>query len=122
MAKKVRILVAGRIGGVSYQPNDVINLPDALIKAHADAIDANKEAVAYALSVNGGAVIEHADPEAAEKARLAEEAAQRAAAEKAQLAEQIAQLEAAIAAADEAGRPAIETQLAAAQAQLTALG
>ncbi len=58
--KKVRILVDGVIGGVFYRCNDVVNLPDALVKAHAGAIDADKEAVSYALSINDGTVIEHA--------------------------------------------------------------
>lgn len=63
--KKARILVAGLIGGVFYQPDNVVNLPEVLVKQHADAVDTNKEAVAYALSINGGQVIEHAEPEAA---------------------------------------------------------
>lgn len=60
-SKKARILVAGNIGGTHYQPNDVVNLPEALAKQHAEAVDTNKEAVAYALSINGGKVIEHAE-------------------------------------------------------------
>lgn len=69
--KKVRILVSGAIGGVGYQCNDVVNLPDVLVKQHAEAVDANKEAVSYALSVNGGVVTEYVDP-AAEEAPAAE--------------------------------------------------
>lgn len=61
--KKVRIIVAVNIGSVLYKPNDVVNLPDVLAKQHAEAVDPNKEAVAYALSINGGKVIEHAAPE-----------------------------------------------------------
>lgn len=61
--KKARVLVAGFIGGVPYKPNDVVTLPDVLIKQHAEAVDADKEAVAYALSINGGQVIEYAAPE-----------------------------------------------------------
>ena len=65
--KKARVLVAGLIGGIAYQPNDVVNLPDVLAKAAAEsgAVDLNKESVAYALSLNSGQVIEHAEPEAA---------------------------------------------------------
>lgn len=69
--KKVRILVSCAIGGVGYQCNDVVNLPDVLVKQHAEAVDANKEAVSYALSVNGGVVTEYVDP-AAEEAPAAE--------------------------------------------------
>jgi len=57
--KKVRVLVDGAIDGVFYRCNDVVNLPDTLAKAHADAVDAGKEAVSYALSINEGVVIEH---------------------------------------------------------------
>lgn len=60
--KKARILIAGPIGDVRYQPNDVVNLPDAMAKQHAESIDTTKEAVAYALSINGGKVIDHAEP------------------------------------------------------------
>lgn len=105
--KKVRVLVACSIGGFSYSCDDVVSLPDNLVKAHADSVDTNKEAVAYALSVNGGKVIEHADPNATQKAEL--EA-------------QIAQLEADLAAAEEAVKPAILESLAAAKASLANLG
>lgn len=60
--KKVRILVAGSIDGVAYQPNDVVSLPANLAEAHVDTVDSHKDAVAYALSVNGNRVIEHASP------------------------------------------------------------
>lgn len=59
--KKVRILVAEVIGGVHYQPDDVVNLPEALVKQHAGAVDPAKEAVTYALSINGGQVLEHVE-------------------------------------------------------------
>ena len=105
--KKVRILVDGPLGGVAYRCNDVVNLPDALAKAHADAVDANKEAVAYALSINGGNVIEHVDPQQAQRTALEE---------------LIAQLEASLAAADEAGKAAIAADIDATKQQLAALG
>lgn len=57
--KKVRILVAGSIDGVAYQPNDVVSLPANLAEAHVDTVDSHKDAVAYALTVNGNRVIEH---------------------------------------------------------------
>ncbi len=60
--KKVRVLVAGAIGGVLYQCNDVVNLPDVLVKQYAEAVDSNKEAVAYALSVNGNVVTDYVAP------------------------------------------------------------
>jgi hypothetical protein len=64
--KKVRVLVGGSIGGVNYQPNDVVSLPEALAKQHAEAVDPNKEAIAYALSINGGKVKEHVEAAAEE--------------------------------------------------------
>lgn len=70
--KKVRILVAGAVGGVHYQPDDVVNLPEALAKQHAEAVDTNKDAVAYALSLNGGKVIEHVEAAAEEGTEAAE--------------------------------------------------
>lgn len=104
--KKARILAAGQIGGISYKPDDVVNLPESLIKAHAASVDAHKDAVAYALSVNGGQVIEHVDP-----AEI-----------KAALAEEIAKLESALAEATEATKPAVEQVLAEKRARLAAIG
>ncbi len=105
--KKVRILVAGAIGGVQYHCDDVVNLPDALVKQHAAQVDAHKDAVSYALSVNGGTVIDHVDPIAEQKAALEAH---------------IAQLEAELAAADEGAKPAIQQSIAAARQQLADLG
>lgn len=62
--KKVRVLVAGPIGGTAYKPDDVVNLPEAMAEQHANALDSNKEAVDYALSINGGKVIEHGESDA----------------------------------------------------------
>lgn len=73
MAKKARVLVAGFIGGIHYKPNDVVSIPDALAKQHAEAVDTDKEAVAYALSINGGQVIEHQSPAVEEPAAPAAE-------------------------------------------------
>ena len=56
--KKCRILVAGSIDGVAYQPNDVVSLPANLAEAHVDTVDSHKDAVAYALTVNGNLVID----------------------------------------------------------------
>lgn len=66
--KKVRVLVSVSIAGVIYQPNDVVNLPETLARQYAEVVDANKDAVAYALSINGGKVIEPATPPAEEVA------------------------------------------------------
>lgn len=72
MPKKVRILV----DGAGYKCDDVVLLPDDVAKALAadGAADADKAAVAYALSVNGGKVIDAtvpaADPLAEEIAAL----------------------------------------------------
>lgn len=105
--KKVRVLVAGPIGGVFYRPDNVVNLPDTLVKQHADRVDANKEAVSYALSVNGGNVIEHANPSDSAKSDI--EA-------------RIAQLEGALANAGEGEKAALEAALQEARAAVSALG
>lgn len=65
--KKYRVLRAVTIGAIAYQPNDVVSLPDSLGKSHADALDSDKEAVAYALQENGNQVKEHRDAGSAEE-------------------------------------------------------
>lgn len=108
--KKVRVLVAGVIGAMSFRCNDVANLPDVLIKAHADAVDTNKESVAYALEQSGGVVIEYVDPVEAKAAQVAV------------LEDEIAKLEAALAEATDVTRPAFEQVIATKRAEIAALG
>lgn len=108
MGTKVRILTAVIIGGVSYQPNQVVDLPSALAKSFAadGIVDPNKESVAYCTGELGVEVIVHKD------AKSAEVAAARA---------QVATLQADLEAAVDENKPAIAEQLAAAQAELDKL-
>lgn len=105
--KKVRILVACMIGGIAYRPDDVVNLPESLVKAHGDQVDANKDAVAYALSINGNQVQEYADPAAERRSELSA---------------QIVELESRLAAAELIDKPAIQSDLDAAKVALAELG
>lgn len=52
---KVRVLVALELDGVQYRPDDVATLPAAIVAALKNdaAVDDDKNAVAYALSVGG---------------------------------------------------------------------
>lgn len=49
--KKARVLVATTIAGEPVQPNDVIAVDDATLKAHAEVLDADPAAVEYAESL-----------------------------------------------------------------------
>lgn len=62
MAKKVRVLVDTSIEGVDYKINQVVELPDAVAKAYADAgvVDIAKAAIAYAVG-EGAEVVVHAE-------------------------------------------------------------
>ncbi len=77
MAQKVRVLVAALIAGIAMRPDDVANLPNALAKSFAadGAVDTNKDAVAYALSINGNTVIDVVAALASDEQRAALEAA-----------------------------------------------
>lgn len=101
MGTKVRILVAGPIAGVMYKPNQVVELPHALAKAHAadGIVDPHNEAVAYCVNELGAAVIVHQTPPTPEQVQLQAE---------------IASLEALLAAADDEDRAAIQEQIDAA--------
>jgi ABC-type nitrate/sulfonate/bicarbonate transport system substrate-binding protein len=61
MGTKVRILAALQLDGVSYQPNQVVDMPPAAAKAFtADGqVDANKDAVNYCIKELGAEVIVH---------------------------------------------------------------
>lgn len=101
MGTKVRILVAGLIAGVMYKPDQVVELPHALAKAHAadGMVDPNKEAVAYCVNELGAAVIVHQTPPTPEQVQLQAE---------------IATLEASLAAAADEDKAAIQEQIDAA--------
>lgn len=62
MPKKVRVLVDTRIEGIDYKINQVVELPDDVAKAYADAgvVDPAKAAVAYAVG-EGAEVVVHAE-------------------------------------------------------------
>lgn len=62
MAKKVRVLVDTNIEGCYYKINQVVELPDSVVKPYVEAgvVDASKAAVSYALS-EGAAVVVHAE-------------------------------------------------------------
>lgn len=62
--KKVRVLVSGAIDGVSYQPNQVVEIDAEIIKPYIKEgiVDDAKAAVEYALTETGGKVIRHASP------------------------------------------------------------
>lgn len=61
MGTKVRILTDVKIDGVSYQANQVVDLPAATAKAQqaAGAVDAHKEAVAYCVNELGAVAVIH---------------------------------------------------------------
>ena len=101
MGTKVRILAMLQLDGVSYQPNQVVDLPPAAAKAfQADGqVDAHKEAVSYCINELGAEVIVHVDPAVAEAAAAARAAA-------------IAELQNKIEAAAPADKPALEAELA----------
>jgi len=53
--KKARVLVATTIRDKLRQPNDVITVDDATLKAHAGELDADPAAVKYAESLKASA-------------------------------------------------------------------
>lgn len=72
MGTKVRILVACAIGGMSFKPDQVVDLPATLAKQHAAAgeVDPNKEAVAYCVNELKAEVIAYEAPLTAEQIQL----------------------------------------------------
>lgn len=54
---QARVLCATQINGTAYKPDSVLELDADLATQHADSLDTNEGAVAYALSL-GGEVIE----------------------------------------------------------------
>lgn len=58
---RVRVLVDVAINGITYHPDDVVDLPLETAKAHSKEgdVDPNPDAVAYALSQNPGATKAH---------------------------------------------------------------
>lgn len=67
MAKKVCVLVDANIEGVDYKINQVVELPDAVAKAYANAgvVDPEKAAVDYAIS-EGAEIVVHGEVAEAE--------------------------------------------------------
>lgn len=65
MGKKVRVLVGCVIGGIKFKPDQVVDLPDALAKAHAASgeVDPHKDAVAYCVDELKAEVIAYAAPQ-----------------------------------------------------------
>lgn len=57
MAKKARVLVTTIIDGKTFQPDDVIEISSAQLKALAGAVDASSEAVKYCVDKLGKTVI-----------------------------------------------------------------
>lgn len=123
--KKYRVLLAGFIGSIAYQPNDVVSMPESLGKAHADSLDGHKDAVAYALGINGNQVKEHKDQAADREAKAIEQREAEALVERKALADalrdEIAQLEADLAAVDEGVSAEIAALLEEKRAALVAL-
>ena len=64
MGTKVRVLAAIVVDGVTYQPDQVVDLPAGVAKALAadGQVDPNKDAVAYATKELGAEVIVHVEP------------------------------------------------------------
>lgn len=61
MAKKARVLATTVIDGKTYQPDQIIELSSAQLKALGGAVDASSEAVKYCLEVLGQKVIKIED-------------------------------------------------------------
>lgn len=125
MGTKVRILAVVPLDGITYTPDQVVDLPPAVAKALAAAghVDPHKEAVAYCVNTLGAKVLVHASAPSAPSAdeqRLQAEIA-KLQAEIAKLQAEIAQLEADLSAAAEADQPAIQQALDAAKQSLAAL-
>lgn len=101
MGTKVRILAVLTLDGITYKPNQVVDMPPAPAKALAanNQVDPHKEAVAYCVKELGAEVIVHVAPPSS--ADLAERMAA------------IADCEARLAAAPDADKPSIEVELAA---------
>ena len=66
MGTKVRVLAVLPIGGITYQPNQVVEFeaPVAKTLAESGQVDPHKEAVAYAIKELGAEVVVHAAPPA----------------------------------------------------------
>lgn len=76
MGTKVRVLAALTLDGITYQPDQVIDLPAVVAKAFADLgqVDPHKDAVAYCVKELGREVIVHTAPVADEPAADAHDA------------------------------------------------
>lgn len=95
MGTKVRILVAVTLDGVTYRPDQVVDMPAGAAKALAaeGQVDPHRDAVAYCIRELKAEVITHVDPAEAKSAALAA-------------------LQARIEAAAPADKPALEAELA----------
>lgn len=73
MPKQLRILADTVVDGVTYKPNQVVELDDKVAKSieASGAADSNKDAVAYCINDLGAQVINHA--EAIAKAEVGEQ-------------------------------------------------
>lgn len=65
MGKKVRVLVGCTLGGIPFQPDQVVDLPDALAKTHTASgeVDPHKDAVAYCINELKADVITYHAPD-----------------------------------------------------------
>lgn len=109
MGTKVRVLAACIIGGLSFKPDQVVDLPGPLAKAHAAAgdVDLHKDAVAYCVNELKAEVIVYEVPPTPEQLQLKSE---------------ITALEAQLAEAPEGAKATIQSDLDAKKAALAELG
>lgn len=109
MGTKVRVLAACTIGGLLFKPDQVVDLPGPLAKAHAAAgdVDPHKDAVAYCVNELKAEVIVYEVPKTPEQLQLEAD---------------IAALEAKLAEAPDDAKAAIQAELDAKKAALAALG